>query len=139
MFKFISKIFKRQPYDPIVKTLPHVLKHRYGTSQFYTIGQLNKTIEDSTLKPELIPIVHALFSSKEDFQEIYATNDSQDYYAIRDEIADLYNLDERDLNGKYLVRKMRPHMWDNRFPLGHGYDLPNDGPSSGDGGASGGD
>ncbi len=103
----IANFFRRRKLVPVVKTLPHVLKHRYGGKEYYSVGQVKTTATLIGFKEDLILQAFAVACRKEDFLQALKKLSTKDYFRFREEIAELFYIDERKLNCKSLVERFR--------------------------------
>ena len=103
MKRFLDSYFRRRELRPIVGGLPHLLKHRYGRRKFYKSGQVRTTFDLSKLKPDLLPITAAALCNQDEFLKACPDLNEHDRQVLRQELIDLFKLEERDLNGLGLL------------------------------------
>lgn len=140
MLDFVRKSFRRRQLRLVVKALPHLLRTRYTSQDFYTAGQVSTAARQLRLKPVLMISAHAVACAPEEFMAANPDLTEDDYRHVRTEIADLFWLDEAKLNCRTLTSKFRN-------PVGRAMSLDMvgsghaglDGSSSGGNGGGGGD
>lgn len=83
-------MFRRLTVNKYFKYLYPMLKSRYGMSEKYTVGQIEKTIEQCGFSTGFIPYALALFLDKADLAKVinqkysgYQANKLRDYIAKR--------------------------------------------------------
>ncbi len=99
--KFILNIFRRRKYSPIFRTLPHILKKRYGGDKSYTIGQVMTVARMLKFNEQLIIYAVAVACTK----NVFVSLTQKDYLEARTMIADLCYMDEVELNCSSLIKR----------------------------------
>ncbi|MEM7791964.1 MAG: DUF6559 family protein [Verrucomicrobiota bacterium] len=62
MFEFIDRHFEKRRLRRLVHSLPPILRKRYGRVEYYTEGQITKTIEDEGYDPRFLEYAVAMFA-----------------------------------------------------------------------------
>lgn len=91
----------------MVGALPFVLKSKYGSSEFYTSGQVKSSASLLGVKSRILPYAIAIACSESEFVEAFPALGEERYLAFRQEIALLFWLEESALNCERLRSKFR--------------------------------
>lgn len=102
MLKFFRRVILRRKLRALIRTLPHLLKDRYGASEFYTAGQVETACRLMKVKASILPYAFATTCSSEAFSLADMDPAKQNYEALRDEIGALLDIDDNRLNCKGL-------------------------------------
>lgn len=100
---FFRNFIQRRRLQPVIRTLPHVLRQRYGAGKFYTIGQVETVSGLLHLKPSIGPYAFAVACTSETFVDADQDRDEQKYKDLREEVSALFDIDEIRLNCAGLV------------------------------------
>jgi len=76
---------KSRAIKKYLKFLPRDLAARYGLSDFYTVGQVKRTIEELKYPQTFVGYAYILFLSQD--EAVNALGDSKEHETIRNEIA----------------------------------------------------
>jgi hypothetical protein len=101
MFTRLRSVWTRRQLRPVVGLLPHVLKSRYGGSDFYTAGQVRRAILAMKLRGEVVPYAFAVGCARDDYYEAPEVG-TKSYVALRAEIAKLFGIDQANFTTKTL-------------------------------------
>jgi hypothetical protein len=101
----ISDYFRRRRLRPVVGRLPHSLARRYGTSAFYTAGQVRATVNAMQLNPQMFTTAFAVACSQSEFLVADPLFTEERYAQERKDIARLFRIDEQNLNGEFLTSR----------------------------------
>jgi hypothetical protein len=89
----------------VVKALPHLLKARYGSQDYYSRGQVKTAAGLLKLKPKALSYAFALACIEDDFLDALPYLESEAYRTMRRELARLFHVDEADLTCRRLTSK----------------------------------
>src|SRR5262245_21926408 len=93
MLSRLKRFRRRRRLKALVGLLPHVLKLRYGGSEFYTAGQVRRACSAMQLAKEVIPYAFAVGCARGDFHAA-AEAGTRNYDALRAELAELFAIDD---------------------------------------------
>lgn len=108
----------------MVSALPHVLKARYGASDYYTAGQVETAARQLKLGSGVLPYAVAVACS-EDEAAAHGL-ERRTYFDLRDDVARLFWLDESRLHCRQLLFSFKN-------PVGKAIDLTHTGAGHGSG------
>ena len=100
---FFRNFILRRRLRPIIRTLPHMLRQRYGAGKFYTIGQVETVSRLLNLKSSIWPYALAVACTSETFADADQDRDEQKYADLREEVSTLFDIDDIRLNCAGLV------------------------------------
>ena len=86
--RWLTLIEKRRAQRSYIQKLGPLMRKRYGRSRYYTVAQVQKTVEVSGLNPNYICYGLSEYCSEDDFNTYHQnTGESCDYHEMRSEMA----------------------------------------------------
>lgn len=116
MLKFLRRLILRRKLRGVIRTLPHLLKERYGAGEYYSVGQVETASSLLKMNASVLPYALATACTSETFASSGSGSGTKTYEALRDEMCALFDIDEHRLNCKGL-------MFEFKNPLGKNHGL----------------
>lgn len=98
MIRWIADTVLRRRLRRIMGRMPHLLRQRYGSSDYYTAGQVAAVARMIGLKGKTLRLAHALACRAEEFSKAFPGSDQDEYAALRRRMCRVLGISEFRLN-----------------------------------------